>query len=158
RRMEGASASAEGTPAGCGGPRALPLGGQTSEARVHFPLGRLVPRSDVRWSPEGVESEGGLEQRRARSPGAGTPLAEIRGWRCSRGRPAADGSLGSPKIRREAQSSTLRILYLNPIGQLGGAERSLIDLLRSLHDHDRSLELSVLSLAEGPLNDAVRDL
>ena len=52
----------------------------------------------------------------------------------------------------------MRILYLNPIGQLGGAERSLIDLLRSLHDHDRSLELSVLSLAEGPLNDAVRDL
>jgi len=52
----------------------------------------------------------------------------------------------------------LRILYLNPIGQLGGAERSLIDLLRSLHDHDRSLELSVLSLAEGPLNDAVREL
>jgi glycosyltransferase involved in cell wall biosynthesis len=52
----------------------------------------------------------------------------------------------------------LRILYLNPIGELGGAERSLIDLLRSLQDHDRSLELSVLTLAEGPLIDAVRTL
>jgi glycosyltransferase involved in cell wall biosynthesis len=49
----------------------------------------------------------------------------------------------------------LRILYLNPIGQLGGAERSLIDLLRSLQEHDGSLELSVLTLAEGPLVEAV---
>jgi glycosyltransferase involved in cell wall biosynthesis len=52
----------------------------------------------------------------------------------------------------------LRVLFLNPIGQLGGAERILLDLVRSLREHEASLEISVLSLAEGPLVRAVSEL
>jgi len=52
----------------------------------------------------------------------------------------------------------LRILFLNPIGQLGGAERSLLDLIRSLREQDSPPDLSLISFSEGPLVDAVASL
>ena len=45
----------------------------------------------------------------------------------------------------------MKILFVNPIGQLGGAERALLDLIASLKEFAPSLEASVLSFAPGPL-------
>ena len=52
----------------------------------------------------------------------------------------------------------MRILFLNPIGELGGAERSLLDLVRSLREHETSLGISVISFADGPLISALSGL
>jgi glycosyltransferase involved in cell wall biosynthesis len=44
-----------------------------------------------------------------------------------------------------------RILFLNVAGEIGGAERSLLDLLASLRKTAPAVELSLLLAAEGPL-------
>jgi len=45
----------------------------------------------------------------------------------------------------------MRILFLNITGQVGGAERSLLDLLASLRQLDPALELCLGLAADGPL-------
>jgi glycosyltransferase involved in cell wall biosynthesis len=52
----------------------------------------------------------------------------------------------------------VKVLFLNPIGELGGAERSLLDLIRALKQASDSLELILAVLAPGPLLDAARRL
>jgi glycosyltransferase involved in cell wall biosynthesis len=52
----------------------------------------------------------------------------------------------------------MRVLYINPIGELGGAERNLLDMIWSLRQHAPSIETEVLSFAQGPLTDAVAQL
>jgi glycosyltransferase involved in cell wall biosynthesis len=45
----------------------------------------------------------------------------------------------------------MRVLYLNPSGQLGGAERSLLDILASLRAAEPSWVLGLIAGSEGPL-------
>lgn len=52
----------------------------------------------------------------------------------------------------------MRILFVNPVGSLGGAERSLLDMMRALRDADQELELHLLLLAPGPLEALARAL
>src|SRR6516225_6910707 len=44
-----------------------------------------------------------------------------------------------------------RVLFLNVAGEIGGAERSLLDLLASLRRAAPAVELSLLLAADGPL-------
>jgi glycosyltransferase involved in cell wall biosynthesis len=50
------------------------------------------------------------------------------------------------------------VLFLNPSGQLGGAERSLLDVMASLREREPSWKLGLVVTAEGPLVDKARDL
>ncbi len=51
----------------------------------------------------------------------------------------------------------MRLLFLSPVGTLGGAERSLIDLLSVLRESRPDLALSIVAGADGPLREeAVR--
>ena len=52
----------------------------------------------------------------------------------------------------------MRVLYLNASGSLGGAERSLLDVMASVQQAAPSLELHLLVAAEGPLIARARDL
>jgi glycosyltransferase involved in cell wall biosynthesis len=52
----------------------------------------------------------------------------------------------------------MRILYLNPSGQLGGAETSLLELLSSVRKAEPDWELSLILGEDGPLVRKVRDL
>ncbi|WP_224364806.1 glycosyltransferase family 4 protein [Hyalangium versicolor] len=52
----------------------------------------------------------------------------------------------------------MRILFLNPVGVLGGAERALLDLLACLRGGDPALSLHLLIGTEGPLLDEARAL
>jgi glycosyltransferase involved in cell wall biosynthesis len=45
----------------------------------------------------------------------------------------------------------VKVLFLNPIGELGGAERSLLDLAWSLRQSAPEVELELLTFADGPL-------
>lgn len=45
----------------------------------------------------------------------------------------------------------MRILFLNPVGVLGGAERALLDLLACLRRHEPGLSLFLLAGTAGPL-------
>jgi glycosyltransferase involved in cell wall biosynthesis len=45
----------------------------------------------------------------------------------------------------------MKVVYLNPIGAVGGAERSLLDFLTSLRAAEPGCELHLISGAEGPL-------
>jgi glycosyltransferase involved in cell wall biosynthesis len=49
----------------------------------------------------------------------------------------------------------VRILFLNPIAQMGGAEHSLVDLIWSLRD---DAQIGLLAFEDGPLVAACRDL
>jgi glycosyltransferase involved in cell wall biosynthesis len=51
----------------------------------------------------------------------------------------------------------MKVTFLSPVGGLGGAERTLIDLLRWLRP-TQGLELSVLTLERGPLTKAIQEL
>jgi hypothetical protein len=48
----------------------------------------------------------------------------------------------------------MRIVFLNPTGQIGGAERSLLDFMASLHDAQPSWRLHLVTGDNGPLVDA----
>src|SRR4029453_9340371 len=116
--------------------------------RGRGPLGRDDHLSDGAPSPSAPE--------RAPEGGGGTlHLDRARGddRRCLC---PSDGPSSRSSLSRRSQR--LRVLFLNPIGQLGGAERILLDLVRSLREHEASLEISVLTLAEGPLVRAVSEL
>lgn len=52
----------------------------------------------------------------------------------------------------------MRILFLNPVGVLGGAERALLDLLACLRRQAPALSLYLLLGTEGPLLDEARAL
>jgi glycosyltransferase involved in cell wall biosynthesis len=52
----------------------------------------------------------------------------------------------------------LKILFLNPVARLGGAERSLLDLMWSLIRHSPEHELELLAFEDGPLLDEARQL
>jgi glycosyltransferase involved in cell wall biosynthesis len=54
----------------------------------------------------------------------------------------------------------MRILFLNPGGSLGGAERCLLDLVASIRAHPRSanMELGLIVGGDGPLSDHARAL
>ena len=52
----------------------------------------------------------------------------------------------------------LRVLFVNPLGALGGSERSLLDLFASLRRADAAVEPKLLSLAEGELVNEAREL
>jgi len=45
----------------------------------------------------------------------------------------------------------MRVLFLNPIGTLGGAEQSLLDLIASLRQTASEVQVGVLALEDGPL-------
>jgi glycosyltransferase involved in cell wall biosynthesis len=45
----------------------------------------------------------------------------------------------------------VKVLFLNPIGELGGAERSLLDLAWSLRQSAPEMALELLTFADGPL-------
>ena len=55
-------------------------------------------------------------------------------------------------------AARVKVLYVNPIGELGGAERSLLDLIWSLKRFDPTLEAEILSFAPGPLGAAAAEL
>jgi glycosyltransferase involved in cell wall biosynthesis len=52
----------------------------------------------------------------------------------------------------------MKIVYVNPVGALGGAERSLLDFLASLRKVDDSLDLHLITGTNGPLLAAAEDL
>src|SRR5882757_1495957 len=52
----------------------------------------------------------------------------------------------------------MRVMYLNPTGQLGGAESSLVDIIASLRHAEPSWPLHVLAASDGPLIARVRSL
>jgi glycosyltransferase involved in cell wall biosynthesis len=52
----------------------------------------------------------------------------------------------------------LRILFLNPVGVLGGAERALLDLLACLRTLEPAFSLHLLTGTEGPLLEQARAL
>lgn len=45
----------------------------------------------------------------------------------------------------------MRVVYLNPAGAVGGAERSLLDFLASLRAADASIEMDLIAGSDGPL-------
>jgi glycosyltransferase involved in cell wall biosynthesis len=45
----------------------------------------------------------------------------------------------------------VKVLFLNPIGTLGGAEQALLDLIASLRQASPTLQMEVLALEDGPL-------
>jgi glycosyltransferase involved in cell wall biosynthesis len=52
----------------------------------------------------------------------------------------------------------MKVLFVNPIGQLGGAERGLLDLIASLRKCAPELQISVWALENGPLVEEARAL
>jgi hypothetical protein len=52
----------------------------------------------------------------------------------------------------------MRVMFLNPTGQLGGAESSLVDILASLRHAEPSWPLHLLAASDGPLIGRVRSL
>lgn len=52
----------------------------------------------------------------------------------------------------------MRIVFINPVGALGGGERSLIDLLFALRHENPLLAVELLVLGPGPLVDLAREL
>ncbi len=52
----------------------------------------------------------------------------------------------------------MRILYLNPIGSIGGAERVLLTAVAGVRRTEPSATVRVLTFTDGPLLSAVRDL
>jgi glycosyltransferase involved in cell wall biosynthesis len=52
----------------------------------------------------------------------------------------------------------LRLLFLSPVGTLGGAERSLVDLLAALRESEPKFPISVIAGADGPLREEIEQL
>jgi glycosyltransferase involved in cell wall biosynthesis len=52
----------------------------------------------------------------------------------------------------------VKVLFINPIAQLGGAERSLLDLLWAFRELDADVNSEVLAFEDGPLLGAAREL
>ena len=52
----------------------------------------------------------------------------------------------------------MRVLYLSPSAELGGAERALLEGIRALRSLERSWTIGLFSLGDGPLVDEARSL
>jgi glycosyltransferase involved in cell wall biosynthesis len=52
----------------------------------------------------------------------------------------------------------VKVLFLSPVGVLGGAERSLLDMVEALRAERPSCELSALACADGPLVSQLRGM
>jgi glycosyltransferase involved in cell wall biosynthesis len=52
----------------------------------------------------------------------------------------------------------VKVLFLNPVAEIGGAERVLLDVLHGLRTADPAMELCLLTGADGPLLDRARTL
>src|SRR4051794_21018126 len=52
----------------------------------------------------------------------------------------------------------MRILFLNPIGRIGGGERVLLDVLAELRAQRPDIERRLVLLEDGPLAAAAREL
>jgi glycosyltransferase involved in cell wall biosynthesis len=52
----------------------------------------------------------------------------------------------------------MRIVFLNPSGQIGGAERSLLDIIASIRAREPGWELALVATADGPLVGAAEGL
>ena len=52
----------------------------------------------------------------------------------------------------------MRIVFLNPSGQIGGAERSLLDIIASIRTREPGWELALVATADGPLVGAAEGL
>src|SRR4051812_37501010 len=52
----------------------------------------------------------------------------------------------------------MRILFLSPIGHIGGAERVLLDLIEEIKVQSNNIEVCLLLLADGPLASAAREV
>ncbi|HKO47019.1 MAG TPA: glycosyltransferase family 4 protein [Polyangiaceae bacterium] len=51
----------------------------------------------------------------------------------------------------------MRVLFVSPAAELGGAERCLLDCIAALHEHER-IQVDVVALADGPLLEKARAL
>ncbi len=58
----------------------------------------------------------------------------------------------------ELRPNRVRIVYLSGSGQLGGAERCLLDVMESVRQREPSWELALIASRDGPLMDAARTL
>ncbi len=54
--------------------------------------------------------------------------------------------------------SNLRIVFMNPVGELGGGERNLLDIITVMQESLPHAKLHLICFAEGPFCDAVRKL
>jgi len=52
----------------------------------------------------------------------------------------------------------MKIVYLNPSGQIGGAEQSLLDLIAGVHAAEPAWELALITGSDGPLVARAREL
>lgn len=52
----------------------------------------------------------------------------------------------------------MKVLFLNPAGVMGGAERALVDLIASLREANPEWELELIAAAEGELLEQTRDI
>jgi glycosyltransferase involved in cell wall biosynthesis len=86
--------------------------------------------------------------RRASRP----PSDALRGVACALGE-----SLTPFSMNAVGWATALRVLFVNPIGGLGGAEQSLLDALAALRSAP-GLELSLLLLDDGPLRQRTEEL
>jgi glycosyltransferase involved in cell wall biosynthesis len=57
-----------------------------------------------------------------------------------------------------AEQRGRRVVYLNPVGVLGGAERSLLDVMASFRQADPAAELHLIAATDGPLLERARSL
>jgi hypothetical protein len=53
---------------------------------------------------------------------------------------------------------TVKLAFLNPSGQLGGAERSLLDIIASLRLAEPNWSLHLVCSSEGPLLERAEEL
>ncbi|MEJ7810648.1 MAG: glycosyltransferase [Gemmatimonadaceae bacterium] len=58
---------------------------------------------------------------------------------------------GRRRTEPEVRDRGVRVVYLNPSGQIGGAERSLLDVMASLRKAEPAWELRLVTAGDGPL-------
>src|SRR6202020_1929552 len=97
--------------------------------------------------PRGV-ADGG--PRRARARADVVPISE---GRPARRRVADHRAVGARRVRPASHppSAAMTVLFLDPVGTLGGAERSLLDLIASLRDAQPTLAIGLIVGSDGEL-------
>src|SRR5207247_5810118 len=87
-----------------------------------------------------------------------TATSRPRGWSAARSSKCRSG--WTTRSRRMTRSTfvsgfsdpfTVRLMFLNGGAELGGAERSLLDILASIRHAESSWQLHLLTAADGPL-------
>ncbi|MBA4018973.1 MAG: glycosyl transferase family 1 [Pirellula sp.] len=75
------------------------------------------------------------------------------------GRRASDPGIDRTRRRRgTTKARDVSIVFLTPVATLGGAERSLLDILAQLRERCPTLPLRIVSGSEGPLRDEAEKL